>query len=207
MEPIRSLAKVHEIEVMLSRREDPHGQRMFLFFATGIRLGLRVGDMLQLKVGDLRGKQWFTYIPAKKKHQAAARGKKADPITIPLDRYLVKIINARCEGADPDEPLFPSRKRRRDNGGIRPITRSQALADMHEIGRMAGIDGVGNHTLRKTFGYHHYQKDKDVAFLQEWFQHASPKTTLIYIGINEENLRKRIDASPFDNLEDVELDV
>lgn len=205
MEPIRSMEKVHRIEVALSQREDPHGQRMFLFFAVGIRLGLRVGDMLQLRVGDLRGKERFTYVPTKKKHQMAAKGRRADPITIPLDRTLVRIIDRRCAEMDDNDWLFRSRERDPVTGKARAISRSQALNDMRDIGRLIGLDGLGNHTLRKTFGYHYYQKSHDVAFLQEWFQHASPKTTLIYIGMNEENLRKRVDASPFDNMEDIEL--
>ncbi|MBP7433838.1 tyrosine-type recombinase/integrase, partial [bacterium] len=41
------------------------------------------------------------------------------------------------------------------------------------------------HTLRKTFGYHLYQKTKDVALLQYLFNHKSPSVTLRYIGINQ----------------------
>ena len=51
----------------------------------------------------------------------------------------------------------------------------------------AGIEyRVGTHTLRKTFGYHHYQKFKDVAVLQKIFNHYSPQVTLRYIGIDQD---------------------
>ncbi|MDX9806823.1 MAG: site-specific integrase, partial [bacterium] len=42
------------------------------------------------------------------------------------------------------------------------------------------------HTLRKTFGYHFYQKTKDVALLQQLFNHSAPSVTLRYIGINQD---------------------
>ena len=44
--------------------------------------------------------------------------------------------------------------------------------------------------MRKTFGYWHYQKYKDVAILQEIFNHLSPSVTLRYIGINQDNIDK-----------------
>lgn len=40
--------------------------------------------------------------------------------------------------------------------------------------------------LRKTFGYHFYQKYKDIALLQELFNHSAPSVTLRYIGINQD---------------------
>ena len=38
----------------------------------------------------------------------------------------------------------------------------------------------------KTFGYHHYQKFKDVAVLQKIFNHYSPQITMRYIGIDQD---------------------
>jgi len=48
------------------------------------------------------------------------------------------------------------------------------------------MDSIGTHTLRKTFGYHFYQKYKDIALLQELFNHSAPSVTLRYIGINQD---------------------
>ena len=48
------------------------------------------------------------------------------------------------------------------------------------------MDSIGTHTLRKTFGYHFYQKYKDLALLQELFNHSAPSVTLRYIGINQD---------------------
>ena len=40
--------------------------------------------------------------------------------------------------------------------------------------------------MRKTFGYWHYQKYKDVALLQHLFNHANSAVTLRYIGVNQD---------------------
>ena len=47
---------------------------------------------------------------------------------------------------------------------------------------------IGTHTMRKTFGYHHYKKFKDVAILQRIFNHSSPMITLTYIGIAQDEI-------------------
>ena len=47
---------------------------------------------------------------------------------------------------------------------------------------------IGTHTLRKTFGYHHYQQFKDVVILQKIFNHSSPSITLRYIGIEQDEI-------------------
>ena len=55
----------------------------------------------------------------------------------------------------------------------------------------AGLqEKVGTHTMRKTFGYHHYRKFKDVAILQKIFNHSSPEITLRYIGIEQDEIEK-----------------
>lgn len=201
MQPIRDMAQVDDIQATLSRLTDGHGRRMFLMFEIGIRLGLRIGDMLQLRVGDIRGKQTYTYRPRKQLHKGGGRGV---TITATIEPALRRIIAARCADAADGDLIFASRKRTGGGNG-RPISRQQAYHDMRKIGEICGVPGLGCHTLRKTFGYHHYKKHHDIAFLQEWFGHSSSSTTLIYIGMTEENFRKRTDNSPFGLPDSVDL--
>ena len=49
---------------------------------------------------------------------------------------------------------------------------------------------IGTHTMRKTFGYHHYKKFKDIVLLQKMFNHSNSSITLRYIGIDEEEILK-----------------
>src|SRR5574344_1850341 len=63
---------------------------------------------------------------------------------------------------------------------------------INEAYRYIGMDcKIGTHSLRKTFGYHHYQQFKDVVLLQKIFNHSSPSTTLRYIGIEQEEIDQR----------------
>ncbi len=86
-----------------------------------------------------------------------------------------------------NEYLFPSRK------GDKPITRVQAYRILNKVADKLGIQEIGTHTLRKTFGYMHYKKYKDVAILQEIFNHSAPSITLRYIGINADIIDSSID--------------
>jgi integrase len=49
-------------------------------------------------------------------------------------------------------------------------------------------DGIGTHTMRKTFGYWYYKQTKDVAKLQIILNHSHPRITLKYIGITDEEI-------------------
>ena len=47
---------------------------------------------------------------------------------------------------------------------------------------------IGTHSLRKTFGYHHYKQFKDIVILQKIFNHSSSDITLRYIGIDQDKI-------------------
>ena len=200
LQPIRDIDQVHDITVTLSKLKSEHGRRMFLLWMVGIHLGLRISDIVDLKVGDLRDAKTYTYLPKKQAHKRGAR-----KITIPVPKPLRDAVRARCADRGDGDWLLKSRKRTR-GGNENHITRQAARLDMREIGRICRVEQrIGCHTMRKTFGYHYYQRTHDIAILQEWFYHSSPATTLIYIGVTLENFEKMVDKSPFDDMHGVEL--
>jgi len=98
-----------------------------------------------------------------------------------INKQLRSDIEKYIEGMDPEDYLFPSRK-----GGR--ITRIQAYNILSDAGKAVGLEKIGTHTMRKTFGYHHYLKFKDVAILQQIFNHSSQSVTLRYIGIAQDEI-------------------
>jgi len=81
------------------------------------------------------------------------------------------------------EYLFKSRK-----GENKAITTVQAYRIINRAAKRIKLEEIGTHTMRKTFGYWHYRQYKDTAILQEIFNHSSPSVTLLYIGINQDNI-------------------
>ena len=198
VQPIRDKAKIEEIEDRLFAVGTPRGDRMFAMFDVGIYMGMRIGDMLKLKVGDIRGKSEYTFFPEKEDAYRNRPTHKPKKLTYTIGPELRRLVDELYDGQPDDAPLFPSRKKR--GGKVCPINYRTAYRDMKEIARMAGIPyNVAAHTLRKTFGYHVYQKTHDVAWLQEWYGHSSPAYTLIYIGIADDEKRKVTDKMPYGN--------
>ena len=69
------------------------------------------------------------------------------------------------------------------------MERTYAYRKVNKACKKIGIqEKIGTHTMRKTFGYHHYHKFKDVVLLQKIFNHYSPSVTLRYIGIDQEEI-------------------
>lgn len=64
---------------------------------------------------------------------------------------------------------------------------------LNEAAKKCGLQSQGTHSLRKTFGFHYYKKYKDIAMLQEIFNHSSPSICLRYNGINQEEIDKSLD--------------
>lgn len=168
VQPIRDSEKVDAIKEFFKEESD----RNYLLFLMGINTGLRISDILKLRVGDVKEKH-ITIREQKTKKQ------KWIMITPPLRRALKGYLPGR-----PDhEFLFKSRQ-----GGNKPIGRSMAYKILRKAAAEFKLKDIGTHTMRKTFGYHFYQQTKDVAMLQEIFNHSSPDITLRYIGVNQDGL-------------------
>lgn len=203
VEPIRDKQMIYRIEDRLFSIKTAHGARMFLMFETGIYLGMRIGDMLQMRVGDIRGKEVFTFTPQKtdERHKDGepVKGYRPKVLTYTIPPTYRNVVTQMCAGMADKDWLFPSKKHL-PTGEVRPITRQAALMDMREIKRISGIDyPIGCHTLRKTFGYHVYQKYHDIAWLQSWFGHSSAAITLVYIGIAEDEKKNVTNRMPYED--------
>lgn len=66
------------------------------------------------------------------------------------------------------------------------IQRVQAYRILNKSAEAIGLKNIGTHSLRKTFGYHYYQRTHDISLLMELFNHSSRSVTLRYIGIHQD---------------------
>lgn len=199
VQPIRDQEEIQRIEDRLLEINTPKSIRMYCMFEVGIYLGMRIGDMIKLRVGDIRGKDDLTFMPEKTSRRAGRDNYRAKKLTVTIAPEIRKMVRYLCRDMADDDYLFQSRNRGAD-GKMKPISRQTAWHDMKAIQKMAGLKySVGCHTLRKTFGYHIYQQRHDVAWLQTWFGHSSPAITLIYIGIADDEKKAVTDHMPFRN--------
>ncbi|QPA31462.1 tyrosine-type recombinase/integrase [Thermaerobacillus caldiproteolyticus] len=139
VQPIRDVEKIAAMKAELLKT----GRRNWFLFVLGINTGLRISDILKLKVKDVKGKSRLMIYEQK------------------TGKYKQFKINRELQ--------------------------------QHRAANKIGISEIGTHTLRKTFGYHFYQRTKDVALLQEILNHSSPSITLRYIGINQDIIDNAVD--------------
>ena len=206
MQPIRDLNEVLRIADRLSELTDDHGKELYLLWIVGVNMGLRVGDLVNLRVGDMR-QEYYSFIPEKQRNK---RGVCNSNLPVPDEVRIA--VEKCCAGLPDDAWLFPSKKAKREKHpsprhpnspkkirkNIGAISRQTAWQYIQEIRKICGIDmPIGCHTMRKTFGYHHYLKGHSLGELQDWFQHKDSVVTLKYIGIDTDKLSNMIRNSPF----------
>jgi len=172
VEPIRELNLVWDIADYLKEKSE----RDYVMFLCGIYMGLRISDILKLKVRDVQKKQYVIIREIK-----TGKEKK-----FPINKELRPILDDYIMDKSEYEYLFCSRQ------GNNPITRQQAYNIISEAGKKFGLDSIGTHTLRKTFGYHMYKQTGDIATLKEILNHSDVAVTFRYIGINQETKDDRI---------------
>jgi integrase len=168
VEPIRKTRDIEAMKKALSGRNK-------LMFIMGVSFGLRITDLLTLKLGDLRGKDSFII--------GEEKTKKKRKITL---SDTVKEEIAKLDGNDSDY-VFKSRQ-----GVNKAISRVQAYRILNDAAKRAGIldkiGSIGCHSLRKTFGYQLHSKGIDITRIMAIFGHSSPEITLAYIGITDEEI-------------------
>lgn len=179
VQPIRDLEKIEEMKLELMKT----GTRNYLLFSLGINVGLRISDILVLQVKDVLNADKTI-----KPHIDIIEDKTDKPKKFKINAIVGEELKQFVKDMQPNEYIFKSRK-----GSNRPISRVQAYRILNETASKIGLDEIGTHTLRKTFGYHFYQRTKDVALLQQLFNHSSPSITLKYIGINQDIIDRAYD--------------
>ena len=200
VQPIRDVKQIETIKKLLKLRS----LRDYCLFVLGINSGLRISDLLKLKISDISDK-------GKIKDRIRLREKKTNkfkdfPLSNSTKSALKEYLKTR--EYNENEPLFISRKRNRaeaegvcegkcrnavnregsrENKGF--LLRQQAYKIINDVAKSVGIkEKIGTHTLRKTFGYHAYNNGYDITLIQKLFNHSSPSVTLRYIGITQDEM-------------------
>lgn len=173
VEPIRDKKKIKQIYYYLNGKDTKYG----VLFKFGLNTGLRISDILPVKVEDPFN---FKY---EYKYYFTLKEKKTGKIKkIKLNAAIKKVILAFVKEKDlsMDSYLFYSRK-----GGH--LERIQAYRILKEAATVCGVENFGTHSLRKTWGYWTYKASKyNIGLIMDTFNHSSQAITLRYIGINQE---------------------
>ncbi|MGH1856392.1 tyrosine-type recombinase/integrase [Enterococcus faecalis] len=168
-------------------KKGKHGKRDYLIMAIGIKTGLRISDILNLKVCDVKNKTQTEIIEIK-------TGKRRTLHLKSLTSDIIDYLNT--EHITESEWLFPS-----PTDSCRHLASHQYYKILQKIAKNLGLDYIGTHTLRKTFSYFFLKQNKgDIVTLMKILNHSSQAVTLRYAGIEEEDIKAKLeDFDPFNN--------
>jgi len=174
VEPIRRVEDIQAISKMLASSPRDH-----LLFTMGINNGLRVADLLQLTVKDVKHLRPGDEITIKE-------SKTGKPNTLKINKKTYKSLQNYLHQLKPDDSdfLFKSRK------GNAPL-QSQAVSKLvkkwtHDI-NLPG--NYGAHTLRKSFGFiQRMVYGTGFEVLCKRYNHSSPAITMRYLGIHDKEV-------------------
>lgn len=175
MQPIRDKDTIAAFKDKLFERE----LRDWMIFIFGINTALRISDLLYLRVRDVAGKHILLRERKTKKERRILINAE---LRQHLDYYLQEY-----DWLESDDYLFSSYNR-----GKQPITTRWIYKVFKTVGSELGLAQIGTHSMRKSFGYHFYHQTKDIARLQTILNHATQRTTMIYVGLEDDAIDEAI---------------
>jgi integrase len=177
---IKDKNKIEKIKKFLKEKN----LRNYCLFVLGINIGLRISDLLELRISDVLNEnkiKWEVTINEKKTGKT-----RTFKINKQSKKALLLYLKDIEYESDSNHYIFRSRK-----CSNKHISRNHAWVIINEAAKHAGIHGrFGTHTLRKTFGYWSYRQGIDITLLQKIFNHSSPAITLKYIGITQDEMNE-----------------
>ena len=156
-------------------------------FMTLYASGLRVSELVNLKIGDIDSKRTVIRVQ---------QGKGQKDRYVMLSSVLLGVLREYWQAHKPTSWLFPGHNR------STPLGRRQVGLMCQSAARRAKLrKNVSPHTLRHTFATHLLEAGTDTRTIQALLGHRSLKTTALYTLVSPEKVVAT--RSPLDALEDV----
>ncbi len=176
----------HEIEKLLNAVDLslPEGQRNRAILETLYGSGLRVSELINLKISNIYFNENIITITGKgNKQRLVPLGEIAKKhILLYMENHRVHLSPSKAH----EDILFLNRR-----GG--KISRQMIFLIIKNLAEKAGINkNISPHTFRHSFATHLVQNGADLRAVQDLLGHASIITTEIYTHLNQEDLRKAI---------------
>ncbi|WP_026935337.1 site-specific tyrosine recombinase/integron integrase [Christiangramia echinicola] len=169
--------------VDLSKNE---GERNRAIIETLYGCGLRVSELIDLKISDLFFKEGFIKVTGKGDKQRF----------VPISDYTIKFINIYKDEVRSHMDIKPEATdtlflNRRGN----KLTRAMIFTITRRLTEAAGIrKKVSPHTFRHSFATHLLENGADLRAIQQMLGHESITTTEVYVHVDRSHLRQVMES-------------
>lgn len=177
---------VEEIDAMLNQidRSEPEGERNLSMLETLYSCGLRVSELVSLKISDLNLSEEYIKVTGKgNKQRLVPIGKRAISLIENYIRHHRSKLNIQKQHLD---FLYLNRRGK-------PLTRVMIFYIIKDLADKASIKKtLSPHTFRHSFATHLVEGGADLRAVQEMLGHESITTTEIYTHLDTQFLRENI---------------
>ena len=177
---------VSEIDDLISGIDlsQPQGERNRAILEVLYSCGLRVSELTNLKLSNIRFKEGYVKVVGKgNKERFAPIGSSAIKY---LNIYLNEIRNHQNIKKDSEDIVFLNRRGNK-------LTRVMIFTIIKQLAEKIGLKKkISPHTFRHSFATHLIEGGADLRAIQEMLGHESITTTEIYTHLDREFLRDAI---------------
>ena len=170
---VNSLENDKKIQAKFTKALAKKGDKYELLWRMGVETGLRISDLLSLKVQDV------LMYPVTVKEQKTGKTRE-----FTLSEKLAADIWAYTERRKMwlSDYLFPGHGKRPDYPELQQaMTRQQAHRVISSVAADLGLAHVGTHSMRKTYARNFFAATGDLKALQRELNHKYLDTTLLYL--------------------------
>lgn len=181
----KRLPEIYSTREIASILKAPANVKHRLLLMTAYACGLRVSELVNLRIRDLEWDRQMVRVRCGKR-----RKDRCVPFSKNLQKGLREFVDERAAG----EYVFSGQ------GGKGGLSTRSAEKVLDRAVRDAGLEKRGGiHTLRHSCATHILETGTDLRYIQEFLGHARSRTTEIYTHVSKDTMAKI--RSPLDNLE------
>ena len=162
----------------------PQGERNKAIIEMLYGCGLRVSELINLRISDLYFKEFFIRVEGKGQKQRL----------VPIGEYTIKHVNIYKDEVRPHQPineqfsdiLFLNRRGKQ-------LTRAMIFTIVKNLVREAGLKkSISPHSFRHSFATHLLENGADLRAIQQMLGHESITTTEIYMHLDRSHLKEAV---------------
>ncbi len=162
----------------------PQGERNKAIIEMLYGCGLRVSELINLRISDLYFKEYFIRVEGKGQKQRL----------VPIGEYTIKHVNIYKDEVRPHQPineqfsdiLFLNRRGKQ-------LTRAMIFTIVKNLVKEAGLKkSISPHSFRHSFATHLLENGADLRAIQQMLGHESITTTEIYMHLDRSHLKEAV---------------